>query len=237
LRGKRALITGGTRGIGRATAIALARQGAWVTALGVHPSRAAETLAVELKEFSDDNRVVFGNVVDVVSIDGIAERTGALDIVVNNAGVVGDSSVSDMDLGEWQRVVDTNLTGMFVVTKAVLPHLRPGASIINVGSAVAAVGMPDRAHYIASKAGVHGLTRALCKELGPRDIRVNSVAPGIIETDQVAGLTAAQSARYANLAALGRLGTPADVADVVVFLASDLARFVNGVCLNVDGGI
>jgi 3-oxoacyl-[acyl-carrier protein] reductase len=112
-----------------------------------------------------------------------------------------------------------------------------GGSIVNVTSAVAARGMPARAHYISSKAGLFGLTRALCKELGARGIRVNAVAPGIIETDQTADLDDAGRARYAGLAALGRLGRPEEIASAVLFLAGDGASFVDGVTLNVDGGI
>ena len=112
-----------------------------------------------------------------------------------------------------------------------------GASIVNVASGVAMVGMVGRVAYTASKAGVLGLTRSLCKELGPRGIRVNAIAPGIIETDQVSGLTAEQHSRYEKLAALSRLGQPEDVAGVVLFLASDLARFVSGATIYVDGGI
>ncbi|MEU5264152.1 SDR family NAD(P)-dependent oxidoreductase [Amycolatopsis sp. NPDC021455] len=237
LTGKTALVTGGTRGIGRATALALARHGATVTAVGARPSAAAETLAAELKELSAEHSVAFADVSDPDEVAALAGQAGELDIVVNNAGVVSSASVLDLELDEWHRVVDTNLTGMFLVVRAVLPRLRDNASIVNVTSAVAWVGMPDRAHYTAAKAGVHGLTRSLCKELGPRGIRVNSVAPGIVETDQVAGLMPEQRGRYANLAALGRLGRPDDIADAVLFLAGDFARFVNGALLYVDGGI
>ena len=109
--------------------------------------------------------------------------------------------------------------------------------MINVASAVALVGMPGRAHYTASKAGVLGLTRSLCKELGSAGIRVNAISPGIVETDQVGHLNAEQRARYSTLAALNRLGDPADISGVVLFLASDLSRFVSGATINVDGGI
>ncbi|MEC3974259.1 SDR family NAD(P)-dependent oxidoreductase [Amycolatopsis sp. H20-H5] len=237
LTGKTALVTGGTRGIGRATALTLARHGATVTAVGAGPSAAAEKLADELKALSDKHTVAFADVSDPTEVAALAEQAGALDVVVNNAGVISSASVLDLELDEWHRVLDTNLTSMFLVVRSVLPRLRDNASIINITSAVAWVGMPDRAHYTAAKAGVHGLTRSLCKELGPRHIRVNSVAPGIVETDQVAGLTPEQRVRYAGLAALGRLGKPDDIADAVLFLAGDLAGFVNGALLYVDGGI
>jgi 3-oxoacyl-[acyl-carrier protein] reductase len=237
LTGKTALVTGGTRGIGRATALTLARHGATVTAVGARPSEAADQLAEDLKALSSEHAVAFADVSDPTEVSALAERAGALDIVVNNAGVVSSASLLGLELDEWHRVVDTNLTGMFLVVRSVLPRLRDNASIVNVTSAVAWVGMPDRAHYTAAKAGVHGLTRSMCKELGPRRVRVNSVAPGIVQTDQVAGLTPEQRTRYANLAALGRLGQPEDIANTVLFLASDLAAFVNGALLYVDGGI
>jgi 3-oxoacyl-[acyl-carrier protein] reductase len=126
---------------------------------------------------------------------------------------------------------------MYLVTRACAAAMGPGASVLNVTSAVAMVGLAGRTHYTASKAGVIGFTRSLAKELGPRGIRANAIAPGVIDTDQASGLTPEQRVRYAQLAALGRLGHPEDVADAALFLASDAARFVSGVTLNVDGGI
>ncbi|WP_433682781.1 SDR family NAD(P)-dependent oxidoreductase [Nocardia sp. CA-119907] len=238
LTGKTAIVTGGTRGIGLGIVRALAAQGAHVTAIGSKPSAAATDLARELDKATAPGRVCFANVADPAEVATIVETAPAtVDIVVNNAGVVSNTPLLQMDPAEWHRVVDTNLTGMYLMVRALLPRLGESASIINISSAVANVGMPNRTHYTASKAGVHGLTRSLCKELGPQGIRVNTVAPGIIETDQIIGLAEDQRQRYAALAALGRLGRPGDVAGAVLFLASELAQFVNGVCLNVDGGI
>jgi 3-oxoacyl-[acyl-carrier protein] reductase len=158
-------------------------------------------------------------------------------VLVNNAGVVSHRTLADLDLAEWRRILDTNLTSMFLVTKAFMDAIPSGGSVINVTSAVAMRGMVGRTHYTASKTGVIGFTRSLCKELGPRNIRVNALAPGIIETDQAAGLTPEGRTRYASLAALNRLGQPDDIAGVAVFLASDLAVFVSGQTINVDGGI
>jgi 3-oxoacyl-[acyl-carrier protein] reductase len=145
--------------------------------------------------------------------------------------------IGELDLGEWHRVIDTNLTSAYLVVQAALPAMGSGGSIINISSGVALRGMPGRTHYISSKAGMIGLTRALCKELGPQGIRVNAIAPGIIETDQTAGLNEAGRQRYASLAALNRLGAPEEVARAVFFLASDLSSFVSGQTINVDGGI
>ncbi|WP_245551142.1 SDR family NAD(P)-dependent oxidoreductase [Nocardia paucivorans] len=238
LTGKTAIVTGGTRGIGRGIVRALAAHGAHVTAVGSKPGAAATELARELDTATAGGRVCFANVGDPEEVAAVAETVpSTVDIVVNNAGVISNTPLLQMDPAEWHRVLDTNLTGMYLMVRALLPRLGPSASIINISSAVATVGMPNRAHYTASKAGVHGLTRSLCKELGPQGIRVNTVAPGIIETDQIVGLSETQKQRYANLAALGRLGRPDDVAGAVLFLAGELAQFVNGVCLNVDGGI
>ncbi|MGO4613596.1 SDR family NAD(P)-dependent oxidoreductase [Nocardia sp. 2YAB30] len=238
LTGKTAIVTGGTRGIGLGIVRALAAQGAHVTAIGSKPSDAAANLARELDKATAPGRVCFANVTDPAEVAATVETAPAtVDIVVNNAGVVSNTPLLQMDPDEWHRIVDTNLTGMYLVVRALLPRLGKSASIVNISSAVANVGMPNRTHYTASKAGVHGLTRSLCKELGPQGIRVNTVAPGIIETDQLIGLAEPQKQRYAALAALGRLGRPGDVAGAVLFLASELAQFVNGICLNVDGGI
>jgi 3-oxoacyl-[acyl-carrier protein] reductase len=145
--------------------------------------------------------------------------------------------LQDLDLGEWHRVIDTNLTAVYLVCQAAVPHMSEGGSIVNITSAVAMRGMPARTHYISSKAGLIGMTRALCKELGRSGIRVNALAPGIIETDQTSDLDEAGRARYSGLAALNRLGAPEEIASVALFLASDQASFVSGVTLNVDGGI
>ena len=241
LQGKRALVTGGARGIGRAIALALARQGASVAACSVRDGSAAKELETALAAHGNGSYAARADVADEESvaalIEGVRHRFGGLDLLVNNAGIVSHRALDDLDRVEWQRVLDTNLTGMYLVTRAALPLMGPGASIVNVASAVALVGMPARAHYTASKAGVLGLTRSLCKELGARGIRVNAISPGIIETDQVSALTPEQRTRYASLAALNRLGQPSDVSDTVLFFASDLSRFISGVTVNVDGGI
>jgi 3-oxoacyl-[acyl-carrier protein] reductase len=241
LQGKRALVTGGSRGIGRAIALAFARQGMLVAAAHVRDSEASQSLAAELEGFGNGSHTIKADLGgDEAAAQGLAdavvERFGGVDVLVNNAGVVSHAML-DMDLEEWHRVLDTNLTGMFLVTRAIAPHMPDGSSIINMTSAAAMVGMVARSHYTASKSGVMGFTRSLCKELGPRQIRVNAIAPGIIDTDQASGLNEQQRARYAGLAALGRLGDGDDIAGATLFFASDLSRFVSGVIVNVDGGI
>jgi 3-oxoacyl-[acyl-carrier protein] reductase len=241
LRDKRALVTGGSRGIGRAIVLGLAESGASVAACYNRESEDVERLRGELQDIGGPSYLQQANVADEASVRGFvagaAEKFGGLDIVINNAGVVSHAMIADLELDEWHRVIDTNLTAVYLIAKAALPLMSEGGSIVNVTSAVAMRGMPARTHYISSKAGLIGMTRALCKELGRRGIRVNAVAPGIIETDQTSDLDEAGRARYAGLAALNRLGRPDEIASVALFLASDQASFVSGVTLNVDGGI
>ena len=241
LIGKKALVTGGSRGIGHAIVLALAQQGVSVAAGYQQESKAVQNLALELESLRNNSYVFQADVSDEKAVknlvDSAHQRFGTLDILVNNAGIVSHKPLSMMEFTEWQHILNTNLSSMYLVTRAALELMTEGGSIINIASAVAAVGMPGRTHYTASKAGVVGFTRSLCKEVGQRAIRANVIAPGIIETDQAANLTPEQRVRYANLAALGRLGQPEDIASAVLFLASDLSRFVSGVTFVVDGGI
>lgn len=241
LSGKVALVTGGSRGIGRGVVLAFADHGASVIACYVNESDAVRSLADELAQRDGDGYVAKVDVTDENAVQAVvqdaATRFGHIDVLVNNAGAVSHKTLADMEFDEWRRVLDTNLTSMYLVTRAVLGAMPEGGSIINIGSGVASVGMASRTHYTASKAGVVGFTRSLCKEVGPRGIRANVIAPGIIETDQVAGLTPEQRALYERLAALGRLGTPEDIANVALFLASDLSLYVSGANIAADGGI
>jgi 3-oxoacyl-[acyl-carrier protein] reductase len=254
LSGKRALVTGGSRGIGRAIVLGLAQSGASVAACYNRESEDVERLRGELEQVGGAKLEQVGGAkvgsasylaqADLAEpssagafVREASERFGGLDIVINNAGVVSHAMIEQLTLDEWHRVIDTNLTAVYLVAKAALEVMGDGGSIVNITSAVAMRGMPGRVHYISSKAGLIGLTRALCKEVGRRGIRVNAVAPGIIETDQTSELDEAGRARYSGLAALNRLGGAEEVASVALFLASDQASFVSGVTLNVDGGI
>jgi len=194
-----------------------------------------------LEKLGGESHVAQGDVSDEAAvgrlIGGVRERFGQIDVLVNNAGVISHLPLAKLDFAEWRRVIDTNLSSLFLVTKAVADAMPAGGSIINIGSGVAMKGMVGRAHYGSAKAGAVGFTRALCKELGPRNIRVNLIAPGIIETHQAAGLTPEMRARYSSLTAFGRLGVADDIAGVALFLASDLSRYVSGTTINVDGGI
>jgi 3-oxoacyl-[acyl-carrier protein] reductase len=239
LSGRKALVTGGTRGIGREITLGLARAGADVLACYRTGGEHVDRLARELKEVPGDHHVVRADISDTADVRALADecrtRFGRLDIVVNNAGVISHEPFERLAVEEWRRVLDTNLTGAYLVAQAALPLLGPGSSIVNIGSRVATVGIPLRAHYTAAKAGMIGLTRSLCKELGGEGIRVNLVAPGVIATETE--LSAEVRAKYEGMTALRRLGQPADIAAVVCFLASDLAGYVTGETIHVDGGI
>ncbi|MER5772341.1 SDR family NAD(P)-dependent oxidoreductase [Streptomyces sp. NPDC001985] len=245
LTGRNVLVTGGTRGIGRAVVLTLARAGANVVTCYRQEGEAVESLARELKDVPGDHHLIRADVSSAEDVRRLLEevgaRLGSLDVVVNNAGVISHVPFESLAQEEWHRVIDTHLTGTFLVTQAALPLLSERASVINVASRVATVGLPQRAHYTAAKAGLIGLTRTLCKELGGRGVRVNNVDPGVIETEEAAKLPPekyrALQDRYRSLTSLGRLGSPDEVADVVLFLASDLSRYVTGASIAVDGGI
>jgi 3-oxoacyl-[acyl-carrier protein] reductase len=239
LSGKKALVTGGTRGMGREITCTLARSGADVLTCYRQDEDYAGRLVRELKTIPGDHHVIQADLAEeneIVSlIDECRTRFGTLDIIVNCAGTISHRPFGQLATAEWRRVLDTNLTAACLVIQNALPLLSGNASIINIGSRVATVGVPLRAHYTAAKAGLIGLTRSLCKELGPAGIRINVVAPGVIATE--AELPAEVVARYENMTALRRLGQPADVAAVVLFLASDASGYVTGATIDVDGGI
>ncbi|ONI77893.1 short-chain dehydrogenase [Actinosynnema sp. ALI-1.44] len=241
LSGKRVLVTGGTKGIGRATVLAFARAGAKVVTCGRADSEAAASLSRGLKELGQVHKVVAADVTRPEDVAALVEETrtalGGLDVLVNNVGVDGMVPFERLAVAEWQRVVDHNTTTVFLVTQAVLPLLANGSSVVNIGSSVALRGRANGVHYTTSKAALIGFTRALCKEVGPRGIRVNAVAPGLTETEPGAGLPAHAVERIVGMTALGRICQPEDVAGAVLFLAGDTSRYITGVTLNVDGGV
>ncbi|WP_433261225.1 SDR family NAD(P)-dependent oxidoreductase [Actinosynnema sp. CS-041913] len=238
LAGRRVLVTGGSRGIGRATALAFARAGAEVVIGHRGPGGTVEAVARELKALGDRNATVAADVTTRAGAEhllaAVGTALGGLDVLVNNVGVDGSAPLADLGEDEWRRVLDHNLTSAYLVTRAALPLLADGGSVVNVGASVALRGRPEGVHYTASKAALIGFTRALCKELGPRRIRVNLVAPGLIGSEGEAGPPAAV---VRGMTALGRLGEPEDVAGAVLFFAGDTSRYVTGATVTVDGGI
>ncbi|HXK33334.1 MAG TPA: 3-oxoacyl-[acyl-carrier-protein] reductase [Dehalococcoidia bacterium] len=240
LTGKVALVTGGSRGIGRAISLALAAHGAQVA---INYASNAEAAGATAKECGNGAITLAGDVSDSKAAAALVEQTvsalGRIDILVNNAGVTADDLILRMSDDEWDRVIDTNLKGTFTVTKAaVRPMVRQrGGRIINVSSVAGIVGNAGQTNYAAAKAGIIGFTKSIAKEVASRNITANVIAPGFIDTEMTAALTDAQREAIARLVALGRTGKPEEVAPAAVFLASDEAAYVTGHVLTVDGGL
>ncbi|WP_301859864.1 3-oxoacyl-[acyl-carrier-protein] reductase [uncultured Megasphaera sp.] len=243
LTGKTAIVTGGSRGIGRAIAVALAAEGANVAVIYAGNTAAAEeTLnliteqggrAVSLQCDVSDSAAV----ADMVK--AVKEQFGTIDILVNNAGITRDGLLMRMKESDWQAVIDTNLTGTFYCTKAVTKWMmkQRSGSIINITSVVGQTGNAGQANYAAAKAGVIGFTKSVAKELASRNIRSNAVAPGCIATDMTAVLGEDVIDGMVRNIPLGRVAQPEEVAKAVVFLASENASYITGQVLNVDGGM
>lgn len=236
LQGKRALVTGASRGIGAAIARALAEDGAEVIGTATSAQGVAR---IDAALGPRGGRGALLDQSDPEAIDALVGDLGAVQILVNNAGVTADGLVLRMSDEQWRRVLDTDLDGVFRLCRGFARGMLKArwGRIINVGSVVAAMGNAGQANYCAAKAGLEGLTRALAHELGGRGITANVVAPGFIDTDMTAALP--ESVRSALLGRIpaGRLGSPDDVAAAVRFLASDAAGYVNGHVLHVNGGL
>lgn len=240
MAGQVALVTGGSRGIGRAIADRLASDGARVVVTSRSEDR-AEAVAAELP--GEGHAGMACDVADRTSVEALVDRidaeVGPLDIVVNNAGVTEDNILVRLSEDAWDTVVDTNLKGAFNVVRAVTRGMmkRRAGRIINITSVVGLTGNRGQVNYAASKAGLLGLTKSVAKELASRNILCNAVAPGFIETDMTAELTDEARSALQGQIALGRLGDPEDVAGVVAFLAGPDAAYMTGQVLVVDGGM
>lgn len=242
LTDKRVLVTGASRGIGAAIAEVLGRQGAVV--LGTATSDAgAEAITERLRQSGIQGAGLKLNVTDADSIAqtlaDIKERFGVPEVLVNNAGITRDNLLMRMSDEEWQAVIDTNLSAVFRLSKAVLRGMMKArwGRIINISSVVGAMGNPGQSNYAASKAGVAGFARSLAAEVGSRGITVNTVAPGFIDTDMTRELPEEQRAELLRKIPLGRLGQPEEIAALVAFLASDAGAYISGETLHVNGGM
>lgn len=242
LTGKIALVTGGSQGIGRATALALAEAGADVAVMARSLDK-CEAVAEEIKVLGRRALAVradLGNEEELkAGVEKVAEALGAINILVNNAAITRDGLLLRMKREDWDAVINTNLTGVFLLTQKVLPMMTKARQgrIINLTSVVAQSGNPGQVNYIAAKAGIIGFTKAVAREYATRNITVNAVAPGFIETPMTAVLPAAAKDAMLNQIPLKRPGTDRDVAYAVAFLASDEAGYITGQVLNVNGGM
>jgi 3-oxoacyl-[acyl-carrier protein] reductase len=243
LEGKSALVTGGTRGIGRAIVVALAKAGADVALTYNSNEALAQEVVSEVQALGRKAKAIKVDVsiMDEAAsaIDETTKEFGKLDILVNNAGVTKDTLLMRMSESDWDLVIDTNLKGVFNTTKAAIRPMmsQKRGKVINITSVVALTGNPGQANYCASKAGVIGFTKSVAKEVASRNITVNAIAPGFIETDMTGKLNDAQKDALLGLIPLKRAGKPEDIANTVVFLASDAGDYITGQTLVVDGGM
>ena len=242
LQGKLALVTGASRGIGQAIALELARQGA--TVLGTATSEAgAAAISQYLADAGVQGKGLMLNVTDSAQLDSvlaqIATEFGDIQILVNNAGITRDQLLMRMKDEDWDAIMDTNLKPVFRLSKAVLRGMMKGrwGRIISIASVVGVMGSAGQANYAAAKAGIMGFTKSLAREVGSRNVTVNCVAPGFIDTDMTKGLAEEYKQQLLAQIPLGKLGEPQHIADAVAFLVSDRAAYLTGQTLHVNGGM
>ncbi len=241
LKGKVAVVTGASRGIGRAIAIALASEGAFVVINYANSSQAADDVVTAIANLGSEAISLKADVSKADEVENffqsVLDKWGRVDILINNAGITRDTLLMRMKLDDWQSVIDLNLTGVFLCTRQVAKVMlkQKSGRIVNIASVSGLMGNPGQANYSASKAGVVGLTKTIAKELASRGITANAVAPGFISTDMTENLKADDILKFIPL---GRYGTAEEVAGLVKFLAADpAAAYITGQTFNVDGGM
>ncbi|WP_075617526.1 3-oxoacyl-[acyl-carrier-protein] reductase [Paenisporosarcina indica] len=243
LNGKTAIVTGASRGIGAEIAKYLAKEGARVIVNYSGSQSKAEEVVKEIEAFGGEALAVQASVSDADSVTALISATmehfGSIDILVNNAGITRDNLIMRMKENEWDDVINTNLKGVFLCTKAVTRQMmkQRAGRIVNIASIVGVSGNAGQANYVAAKAGVIGLTKTTAKELASRNINVNAIAPGFISTEMTADLPEEVKAQMLTQIPLAKLGNPEDVAKAVIFLASDDSNYITGQTLHVDGGM
>lgn len=243
LKDKVVIVTGATRGIGRAIALELAQAGARVAFNYQKSDEDAKSLLFELQKIGSEGLSFKTDVRDLEGAKGFVEQVknyfGGLDFLVNNAGITRDKALMSMEKSDWDEVIETNLTGYFNMSRAVIVTLlkQKSGGIVNISSVSGISGIARQVNYSASKAGIIGLTKALAKEVAPYGIRVNCLAPGFIETDMSAAIKPELKDKYKESIPLGRFGAPEDVAKAVLFLLGDQSNYLTGQVIKVDGGL
>ncbi|MCC5911997.1 MAG: 3-oxoacyl-[acyl-carrier-protein] reductase [Clostridiaceae bacterium] len=243
LKGKNALVTGGSRGIGKAIALKLAEHGANVIINYTSRPDAAQGVVEELKQYNVKAKAIKCDVTnneDIIAMMKVVdEEFDSIDILVNNAGVTKDNLLMRMKEEDWQQVMDVNLKGVFLCTKAVIRKMmkQKYGRIINISSVVGVMGNAGQSNYSASKAGVIGFTKSIAKEVAAKGINVNAVAPGFIDTDMTAVLSEDVKQQLVSSIPLKRYGKPEDIANLVLFLSGDVSNYITGQVISVDGGM
>lgn len=246
LKGKRTLITGGTSGLGKQIALTFAEEGADVVIMGTNAERGEQVLAgMKACQKDPEQRFLFdkvnvGNKAEVnASIDHILKEWDGIDVLVNCAGITRDKLFMKMGEEDWDQVMETNLKSVYNLSHALVRPMMKArqGDIINITSVIGLTGNPGQVNYAASKLGVVGFTRSLAKELGPRNIRVNCIAPGFFETPMTGALTEEQKEKILSKVPMGRLGNPKEIAHAAVFLASDMSKYMTGQVMTIDGGL
>ena len=243
LKGKNAVITGGSRGIGKAIALEFAKNGADIAIIATGESKASDETLKELESFGITARMYYCDVRDAEQVESAVQEIiadfGSIDILVNNAGITKDNLLPSLGIMDIDNVIDVNLKGCMFVTRSFIRNFvrhRKG-SIINISSVVGLMGNKGQTNYAASKAGIVGFTKSVAKEYGRKNIRCNAIAPGYITTDMTAALSETQTEEIKSEIPMGKLGSPEDVARLALFLGSEMSSYITGEVIKVDGGM